>query len=243
MKKVLSTLACAAMLATTASADFLRVEAGAGSWSQTTAGSLSYTASGATAADTSDESTNSQTYAWALVKHFVPVIPNLRVEYTTVGTTGTATGTFKGFTVAAGGETSLDMTQIDVIPYYNILDNTFWTTIDLGLSVKMIELTQGSGTSTYDYDAIPVPMGYVRARVQVPMTGFGAEADMKIISGGDNEISDTRIKVDYTLNITPLIQPGIEVGYRVQKVIIDDTKGTKVDYEFSGMYAGLMLRF
>ena len=243
MKKVLSTLVCAVVLATTASADLLRVELGAGSWSQTTKGGLSYTANSATAADISDESTASQTYAWALFKHFVPIVPNLRVEYASVSTTGLASGSFRGFDLPVSAETSLDMTQLDVIPYYNILDNTFWTTIDLGFSIKMIEIAQASGTDSYDYPAIAVPLGYARARVEVPFTGVGAEADMKIISAGDNEISDMRVKVDYTFDITPLIQPGIEVGYRVQTILLDDTKGTKVDYEFSGIYAGLMLRF
>ena len=53
-----------------------------------------------------------------------------------------------------------------------------------------------------------------------------------------------RAKVDYTFDFVPVVQPAIEVGYRVQKfdVTSDDDK-TKMDMEFSGVYAGLMLRF
>jgi len=43
MKKVLSSLACGLILASTASADIARVEMGAGAWMQTPSGAITYT--------------------------------------------------------------------------------------------------------------------------------------------------------------------------------------------------------
>ena len=53
---------------------------------------------------------------------------------------------------------------------------------------------------------------------------------------------DVRAKVDYTFDITPIIQPAIEVGYRVQQITVDDGEN-QVDLNYAGVYAGLMLRF
>ena len=66
-----------------------------------------------------------------------------------------------------------------------------------------------------------------------PFTGYG-----------DTQLYDFRAKVDYTFDFVPVIQPAIELGYRTQKFKIDeDGEDTKIDFEFSGIYGGVMLRF
>lgn len=220
MKKVLTALVCSIVLVSTASADFLRAEVGAGAWLQTAKGDMP--------TSVSDEEQKTQPYVWAFVKHPVPVVPNLRLEYVGVESTD--------------GATSLKLTQYDVIPYYNILDNTGWITLDLGLDVKIIEAKQNliSSDST---DTLTLPLGYVRARFQLPLTGLGAEADIKYITYQNNTLYDARAKLDYTLEFIPLIQPAIEIGYRVQKYKTDKLFDKNMDLDFSGIYAGLMVRF
>ncbi len=247
---MLSALVCGTLLATTLSADFIRVELGAGVWGQTPKGEMSYTTSGVTATDTSDETQDTQPYAWVLIKHPVPIIPNLRLEYANVYNTGTASGSFKDFTIPAGktSKTTLEMTQYDVIPYYNILDNTFWITLDLGIDLKMMKTVYEAkptlGFAGYtDTASTIVPMVYARGRVQLPTTDLGLEADVKYISYDGSTLYDARVKVDYTFDFVPLVQPAIEVGYRVQKVYIDNSDDVKVDFDFAGVYAGVMLRF
>jgi outer membrane protein len=247
MKKTLTALTCVAFLALTASADIARVEMGVGAWAQTPSGELRYTASGITATDLSDETQEAQPYVWVLVKHPVPVVPNLRLEYVSLKNTGIASGSFKEFT-ATGGKTSLEMTQIDVIPYYNILDNTFWTTIDVGIDFKVIEMTYDAVTTTGAYSdslSIVIPLAYARGRVQIPTTNIGFEADVKYVSYDTSYMYDARAKVDYTFDVFPIVQPAIEIGYRVQKIKIEDDNigNSYIDLEYSGFYAGLMLRF
>ena len=258
MKKILTSLAAVVTLASTLSADFARVEMGAGVWGQTPTGYATRTdGDGVLNLDgtyTSAENDSQEMYAWVLVKHPLPLLPNLRLEYVTVSDEGKTTGHVNGIGVT-DSPTTLDTTQYDVIPYYNILDNTFWTTIDLGLDIKVIQSdtvvkagssTLGivsSDTTIYDStDTTVVPLLYVRARVQVPMTGLGAEADVKAISDGTNTLYDIRAKIDYTFDIFPVIQPALEVGYRVQQLTVDDGD-TQVDLNYAGVYAGLMLRF
>ncbi len=252
MRKILTALTCIALLTTVASADIARVEMGVGAWMQTPSGKISYTKSGGTGSDISKKNQETQPYVWALLKHPVPVIPNLRLEYVSLENIGNATGTFKEFT-ASGGKTSLKMTQFDIIPYYNILDNTAWLTLDLGLDLKVTEIKYEAanvtgipvGTDYSDSTTVVIPLLYVRGRVEIPATNIGLEADVKYVSYDSNTIYDVRAKVDYTLYFIPVIQPAIEVGYRIQKIKLNDSSAgdAKADLDFSGFYAGLMIRF
>ncbi|WP_457746394.1 TIGR04219 family outer membrane beta-barrel protein [Sulfurimonas sp.] len=250
MKKVISTFALGAILATVASADFARVEAGAGAWMQTPSGVSSYKGGGVAGSDTLNEDMDTSGYVWALVKHPIPIVPNLRLEYTTMHATGNATGTWGATTAITGtSDSTLDITEVDIIPYYNLLDNTFWITVDVGIDLKIIQsdykiAPSGLFTGYDDSTTTPLPLGYVRGRVQLPTTNLGVEADVKYITTGSSLVYDVRAKVDYTFDIFPIIQPGIEVGYRVQKIKIDESGiDVKTDVDFSGVYAGIMLRF
>lgn len=251
MKKILSILACGVVLATTATADITRVEVGAGAWMQDSEGSASYTDGGANGSYASREEDNTQAYVWALIKHPIPVLPNLRLEYVSIEDSGTATGEFKEFDIGVNPATNMsyDMKQYDIIPYYNILDNTAWITLDLGLDIKVIDISydveaSGGFTGYSGSDTVALPLLYARARVEIPATDIGVESDVKYITTGDSTVYDARLKVDYTLDFTPIIQPAVEIGYRVQKIDIDESGfDTIVDLKFSGFYAGLMLRF
>lgn len=250
MKKVLSTLACTALFTSAAMADITRVEMGAGAWMQTPKGSATYTDGGADGSYTSSEKDNTETYVWALIKHPVPVLPNLRLEYVSMEDSGVASGQFKDFDITAASTTlSYDMKQYDIIPYYNILDNTAWITLDLGLDIKIVDASYTAAPSApftgySDSVMFAVPLLYARTRVEIPATNIGLEADVKYVTTGDSTVYDVRAKVDYTLDFVPVLQPALEVGYRVQKIDIDESGvDAKLDIDFSGIYAGLMLRF
>jgi outer membrane protein len=250
MKKVFYSLACSALLASGVMADMTRVEMGVGAWMQTPKGDASYTDGGADGSYTSSEKDRTETYVWALIKHPVPVLPNLRLEYVSIEDSGVASGTFKDFDIGAATTTlSYDMKQYDIIPYYNILDNTAWITLDLGLDIKIVDASYTAAPSApftgySDSVTFAVPLLYVRTRVEIPSTNIGLEADVKYVTTGDSTVYDVRAKVDYTLDFVPVIQPALEVGYRVQKIDIDESGvDAKLDIDFSGIYAGLMLRF
>ena len=256
MKKIASLLATTTLLATLANADFARVEMGGGVWDNKSSGILSHTENDLTGSYTSNEKSNSSAYAWLMVKHPIPVIPNLRLEYTTLQDEGYASGKFEDFEINLGefvtGE--IKMTQYDAILYYNILDNTAWITLDVGVDVKFINLdftvngnirVDGVPNTSYTVnETLPLPMGYVRARVQIPGTNIGLEADGKYITYDGSSVSDFRAKVDYTFDFVPVVQPAIELGYRAQKFDLQyDNERTKFALDFSGIYAGVMLRF
>ena len=84
MKKILTSLVTAAVIATAVNADFVRIEAGAGAWMNTPSGSLSYSetktvlgfSSTTTGEYKSKEESKTSGYAWMLVKHPIPILPN-----------------------------------------------------------------------------------------------------------------------------------------------------------------------
>ena len=251
MKKLISGLCSAVLLSATAQADFIRVEMGGGAWQQVPTGS-------ATASDgsgvlklngnyKSSEDAKTSGYFWAIFKHPLPVVPNVRVEYAATAEEGSTTGTVNGYTIPVSASTTLETTQIDLVPYYNLLDNTFWITLDVGLDLKFVQTDASvEPIATFqgysDDEDLILPLVYLRGRVQVPATGLGAEADVKAITYGGKTFYDARIKADYTFGFVPVVQPGIEVGYRIEKMSAEDGSA-KVDLNYQGVYAGVMLRF
>jgi outer membrane protein len=260
MKKILISLSALAAMSSIVNADMFRLEMGGGVWNQTPSGTMSY--SDGTLATfgiepigtyTSNENDSNDAYLWMLLKHPIPIIPNLRLEYTSISDDGVLSGSFNDFPTPAPANTptTLDMTQFDIIPYYNILDNTLWTTIDLGLDIKVHETKYNvSATTGYDgysgSETIFVPLVYGRVRVEIPGTGIGLESDLKYITYDGSTVYDFRAKVDYTFDFDIFVDPGIEIGYRMQKFDIDYEDGsdhTIINTDYSGVYAGLMVRF
>lgn len=257
MKKIATSLIALSTLTTVLSADFVRVEMGAGTWMQTPSGTIKGTTKGdggslITYTDTSKEDSENQNYAWAYIKHPLPILPNLRLDYATLASVGTAqlSGQMLGFTVQDTGNTptSLDITQYDITPYYNLLDNTFWVSVDVGVDIRFMTTDYVvGGNKLVDNESLVLPLLYSRLRTEVPFTGLGVEAVIKWISdGGDNTISDMFIKADYTFDISPIVQPGLEIGYRVMSMqsYVDNGDDTSdIDLTFEGLYVGGMLRF
>jgi outer membrane protein len=230
-------------------ADILKVEAGGGLWFQKTLGLIHYQED-PIPVDMDQDFNAAQTkdyYLWAFVKHPVPMLPNMRVEYTATkqeGVSGTGLG-FGGFsTPGVTNDYTLALDQLDVALYYNVLDNLFWLTLDVGVDGKWINSKYDTVT---DADRISqfVPMLYTRMRAQVPTSGFGAEAEIKYILYKNSSLSDIIVKCDYTFDMT-VVDPAIEVGYRYESVDFDGddfSSSITSDAKLSGLFVGVALRF
>jgi len=257
-KTIFKTALLSTLMVSAANADFTRVEMGAGAWQQTPSGYATRTDNdGVLKLDgtyTSAEKEDTGAYAWIFIKHPLPIIPNIRLEYVSFSDEGTTTGKVNGIVLpTVGAPTTVDIQEYDVIPYYNILDNTFWTTIDIGVDIKTIQSdsTVGAvniaGIQVYKGDSSSdttiVPLVYLRGRVEIPATNIGIESDVKAITDGTNTMYDVRAKIDYTFDFIPVVQPALEVGYRIQKLRVDDGSSAQVDLKYAGPYMGIMARF
>ena len=253
-KKLFSIAAMTALVTTSASADILRVEGAVGAWQTTPTGTISYQENNSfDLVDQSGFEASTNVYAWIYLKHPIPVVPNVRIEYAEPSFEGDIKQKIEwDGDVYASGTNSLSLTQYDAVLYYNILDNTLWSTIDLGLDVKYIDGNYKLSESTGLLDkvdqnfAITMPLAYVRGRVQIPITNIGVEAIVRGISYSDNTVVDAEIKLDYTMDFVPVIQPGLELGYRYQQIKLDSSSiglDANLDTTFSGIYGGIMVRF
>ena len=255
MSKILSGLILAGLLSASAQADVVRVEAGVGMWNQSISGDIQYAGEAAFTTDTLNYGSESKPYVWAYIKHPIPVLPNLRLEYTAVEFAGSTTKTFTYNAQSFSGttESTLTMDQLDAILYYNILDNTAWTTVDLGLDIKSMSgafkaSSNPSGVNVNESENLVLPMLYARGRVEIPGTDLGFEAEGKYLGYKSSKVVDASIKVDYTLvDMIPFMDLGIEVGYRMQTIKLDATDISSLDtsltLDVDGVFAGIVGRF
>ena len=253
MSKILSGIILAGLLGASAQADVVRVEAGVGMWNQSISGDIQYAGEAAFTTDTLNYGSESKPYVWAYIKHPIPVLPNLRLEYTAVEFEGTTPldFTYNNQNFTGSTKSTLTMDQLDAILYYNILDNTAWTTIDLGLDIKSMsgkfKATDGA-RNVDESENLVIPMLYARGRVEIPGTDLGFEAEGKYLGYKSSKVLDASIKVDYTLvDMIPFMDLGLEVGYRKQTINIDasdiSSLDTSLNLDVDGVFAGIVGRF
>ncbi len=234
-------------------ADFLRVDGGIGAWGTNPSGKIIYTGDNEfDVVDNAGLDSSTNLYAWLNFKHPMPLVPNFRFEYVDPEFDGEVTRLeWRGNTYAAVNNT-LSLTQYDVALYYNLLDETFWTTLDLGLNIKIIdgnyELSESTGfaPAVDESFSLAMPLAYIRTRLDVPGTDIGIEGIARGMAYSGNTVVDAQIKLDYTMSFIPIIQPGLEVGYRYQKMKLDAGSiglDANLDTEFSGVYGGVVFRF
>lgn len=242
MKKLVLA-ACLTLASPFAAADLLSLHAGAGYWNGDYSGQLGSPSIKAEQLGL-DDSNNS--YFYLAFEHFLPIVPNLRVQHTRISSDESAmvdqTFTLKNqtFSVNEMVFTDLDLTHTDVTAYYQLLDN--WVTLNLGLTLRMFDghISTQSETFTEKVDINHnVPMVYGEARFRLPFTGWSVGAQGNALSLNDHSITDVSASVGYTFR--SLIDAGFEVGYR--KLSVDLDNRTQVDMDIKGPYAAVTLRF
>lgn len=155
------------------------------------------------------------------IEHPVPVLPNVRLDYTLVQQSGNGALDSQYDDVKAGDVYSeLDLEQLDLTLYYEILDN--WVNLDLGLTVRDFSgelLVQGSSkreSSKTKADGV-LPLGYVAARFDLPLTGVAVGAEGKYISFDGDSMRDFNMYGQYKISLLQL-----RAGYRQLAVDYED---------------------
>jgi len=230
-------------------ADMIRAEIGGGVWSHSSSGTLRHKKDtyDIDLVDDLDVGSSQDLYLWAFFKHPIPLVPNLRLEYTKTTLDGKGSGfAYNGVQYPAPTEYELSIEQMDATLYYNILDNLAWITLDLGVDFNFMEQSYQFGEQSAVTDSLIVPMLYGRGRFEIPGTDFGLESELKYFTYGDSTVGDIRAKVDYTFDLF-IIDPAIELGYRYETIntSTNDFSGihNDTDVTLSGVYLGAMLRY
>jgi len=245
-------------------ADVWRIEGGTGLWTGSADGIITGIVDDGTVSVTDnlgDHEDKTAGYIYVIVKHPIPIVPNVRFEYVGVKASGIDLDV-NGVVFTGTAESQLFLTQYDTVLFYNLLDNTFWMTFDLGVDLKyvvsqyVVDTTEILGYTQNLVDETSssiVPMAYLRGRMELPSAPLGAEMDIKYVTDGESTVYDIRLKVDYTFKMDAALEPGIELGYRVQKFKVDGEESTllgdvfsgqsNTDVTFSGLYGGITVKF
>ena len=175
------------------------------------------------------------------LEHPVPVIPNIRLKYTNIDQTEDGVLPVGGFDgVSAGNvETSLDLSHVDLILYYEILDN--WVSVDVGLDIKVfdgeLEVSDGTNPSSTDVDEI-LPLIYASVELELPLTDLSFGAELSVLPFSDDAIYDGKIRFRQGFSLA-----FVELGYRQMGIKFDDISNTDIDVDFGGVYLSTGLDF
>jgi len=255
MKKVLAAAVVAASLPQAASAlPLVDFYAGGYYWDQTVSGDAGSTTTTADLEDDLNLDAGGQNVLYVAFEHPVPVVPNIKIKMTDMSSDGTGTLSSaldiggQTFTASTEVASELDLTHTDYTLYWGLPLPI--VTLDFGLTLRQFDGSMSVVSSTESGSAdldVTVPMGYLKAGVDVPLTGLSFGGDINVISYGDTGITDYDLNMTYVLPVIPLLDVGITAGYRSFDLEInpDDFGGSDDDLSaeatVAGPYIGLSL--
>lgn len=260
MKKLLfSTITSSCLLLSNLNAGVaLDVEVGAGTWLSKSSGNINYEGGDIDLEKNLGLGDSNNTYFYADINHFIPIIPNIRLERQELKTDGSKVTnvTFGGKNFSAGEtKTDVDLTQNDLTLYWGIPGLNIATAgilnIDLGLNVKQydgfVQLKNDTVNQNekVDLDFI-VPMGYLAVKIDPPFMPVTLSASTKMISYEGSSLSDSIVKLSVDLPLPlDIIEFKLDIGYKHQKLDItkelsDDVNG---NIKNDGLIVGLSAKF
>jgi len=256
MKKSMLSFAAAAIVVTAAQAGdgIISGEIAVGGWNHDPSGWIKYpnNESDVNKLDADSDlnlDTETDIYLRAKLEHPVPLLPNIRVAYNRTESKGdghiTKTFTFGDQTFLANdyihSEAKLD--NYDGTLYYQLWDTGL--DLDLGLTVRYIDgyvtvqdKTRNVG-DTSDINFV-VPMAYGNVRVPIPfLEGLSVGAEGNWITYDGSTLYDVQADARYIFSMGL----GLEVGYRYQKIKLDDVDNTDADIDIQGVFGGVVWDF
>ena len=167
------------------------------------------------------------------LEHPIPLLPNVRIAYVNIdqSASGRLSGSFDGIAAGSIVRSDLDLEQLDLTLYYEVLDN--WVNLDLGLTVRDFSgelLVQGGGQRSRTKADGVVPMGYLSARFDLPFTGASVGVDGNVISFSGDSLYDFNLYGQYQLSVFQL-----RAGYRQMAVDYEDGND-RFDVKISGPF-------
>lgn len=251
MKKILTAAALAATLPQAASAlPLVDLYAGAYYWDQTVSGDV---VNGS--ADLEDDlnlDAGGQNVMYVAFEHPIPLVPNVKIKSTEMSSDGAGTidtgFNFNGTPVTGDVDSELDLTHTDYTLYWSLPLPI--VTFDFGLTARQFDgsmtVVDNTGTDSFnanaDFDFV-VPMGYLNAGVDIPLTGLSLAANLNTIAYGDTSITDFDANMTYVLPLIPLLDVGISAGYRSFDLELDeaDFGDLSAKTTIAGPYLGISL--
>lgn len=271
MKKLISSIALAMLASPALAVDatpFFSVYGGIGSWSTEVSGSLGDSSTDVSDLGLSDES---NAYFYVAFEHAVPFIPQVRLERSSISSSGNERinrdFVFAGETYEASTDvqTDIDIAMTDAVLYYELAMFDFGLTVrhfdadatvrgeqqnneltiaQKSLPVAGIDPAPGSNTETTSETVNGyLPMLYLQTKIDLPFTGLYVTGNVNGIAIDGKSVTDYRAAVGYGIEISILAEIGLELGYRAFEIDLGDDEDFAGDIDFSGVYFGANVKF
>ncbi|WP_161492499.1 TIGR04219 family outer membrane beta-barrel protein [Oceanisphaera profunda] len=158
-------------------------------------------------------------HAYAAFEHFIPLIPNALVEYST------------------HGADDFGFEQSSVTAYYELLDNSLLS-LDVGAGYsRYSDIEVGSSVSSQGS-----PHAYVATEVMLPVTNFSLFADAKVLGWEDVTGEEARVGVRWAIELP--IELGVRAGYAMTNVTFENALANNdLKFESDGWMLGVDARF
>jgi len=181
-------------------------------------------------------------------EHPAPLLPNFRLHHVSLADSADATiqrtsrfGPVQ-FQRNEQVHSEYDVTMTGATFYYSPVNN--WVSLDLGVDVRRLDVqvemrNRTTGQGDRAGGTAVVPLAYVAARAQLPLTGAYVEGEINAISANGDSLQDLRAAVGWE----PEGALGIEAGYRRFALDFDDVDDLSADVDFAGPYLAATLRF
>lgn len=163
----------------------------------------------------------------AFIEHPVPLVPNLRLDYT-------SPTKFEGSN-GIGGTNRVSISQLDITPYYEIIDTI--VDIDLGVTFKVFD-GKIEGTVNENFNPI-LPMLYVGVAAPIPATPLSIAGNVKYINVSGDSFTDAKVKALWKL--APMIEA--QAGYRYESLNVGDRFNFNANTTIKGPFVGLSVNF
>lgn len=234
MRRLFMILAGAAVLATPAAqAEVLGLGAQVGYWDSELSGDVATNGGSVDVEDELNLNGESSNQLNLYLEHPIPLLPNVRVAYVNIDQTarGQLSVSFDGISAGSDVRSDLELEQLDLTLYYEVLDN--WINLDLGLTARDFSgelLVQGNGQSSRTTVDAVVPMGYLAARFDLPFSGLSVGIEGNAIAYNGDSLHDFNVYGQYQLSLLQL-----RAGYRQMAVDYEDGDD-RFDVEIDGPF-------
>jgi len=185
--------------------------------------------------------------AYAYVDIGLPILPDIKVEYFPVEYSGSNTLkrniTFRNkiYTVNSDVSSKVKLDQLDIASYYKF--HTPFIKPRVGLAVKVVFADIKLNSSTlgiYESKSLtaPIPLAYAGVYAEIPKTPFAFDVEAKGMAYSGNYFIDFK---GLAMLKYKVLYAG--VGYRYQKIKIDNISDTYSDLKFKGLTIETGLKF
>lgn len=230
--------------------DALGFQAGAGQWYINLEGDVGQSGSTTTLNDLGFENETSNVF-WAMLEHPIPILPNLRIMHSAISAKETSR-TSQSFTIGGVGIeaqvdvlTDMDLSHTDATLYYELLDN--WVTFDLGVTARQmegyVEIQGELGLIARAELEGALPMAYLNMQLDFPGSGWRIGGTANAISYRGDQVTDVSARIGYSFELAPMMDIGINIGYRSLGIKAEEFGDLYADATISGSFAELAVHF